>query len=109
MTHAPHEFLDTYVEGAIFQDGCEECESRAKRFSVEHLDTSTWHRTRLRALTLELNGLTSASQCEIPVLRVIGQILLKEDRELQASPSQVNVDIEVPHSFTPFTDMVERQ
>lgn len=78
MTHAPHEFLDTYVEGAIFQDGCAECETRAARFQLSHMDQGTWARARARALTLQLNGLDKASRCEVPVLRLIGEVLMKE-------------------------------
>ncbi len=78
MTHVYHEGLDGFVKDAIFQDGCEECETRAARFSLSHMDPNTWARTRARALTLHLGGLNKVSQCEVPMLRVIGDVLMRE-------------------------------
>lgn len=85
MTHAYHQGLDGYVEGALFQDGCEECETRAKRFSVGHMDLVTWSRARQRALTLNREGLAAASNCEVPVLHTIAEVLLKERERMEAS------------------------
>ncbi len=79
MTHIYHEGLEGYVENAIFQDGCEECEFRAAHFELGHLDVVTWVRVRARALELVQHGLKT-SECENRVLRVIAQVLLHEQR-----------------------------
>ena len=83
MTHAYHEGLEGFVEGAAFQDGCEECEHRAANFQISHMDPQTWVHVRTRALELQKNGLMNASQCEIPVLRIIAAVISK-DMELIA-------------------------
>lgn len=77
VTHDYHEGLEGYVAGAIFQDGCEECEYRAAHFELGYMDMSTWARARSRALELVEKGLKT-SECENQVLRAIAQVLLKE-------------------------------
>lgn len=91
MTHVYHEGLDGFVEGAIFQDGCEECETRAARFSLSHMDPTTWARARARALTLQRGGLDKVSQCEVPVLRVIGDVLIREGLRVTSEVGSVRI------------------
>lgn len=104
MTHAYHEGLPRYVEGAIFQDGCGECEARAGAFMLGHMDRKTWAHARERALELHRVGLERVSSCEARVLLGIAAVLLKEmeyresrDREmiarhLRTAASAVNVN-----------------
>lgn len=91
MVHAYHEGLPDYVEGAVFQDGCEECEHRAAHLSIGHMDPNTWARCRSRALKLQLGTLDKVSQSELKLLRVVGDVLMKERAYIVVPEEHVDV------------------
>jgi hypothetical protein len=97
MTHDYHQGLEGYVEGAIFQDGCEECEFRAKSFLIGHMDSQTWARARERALKLGSSGLDKVSHCELPVLQVIGDVLRMERANQPRSREEIIAAAKVVH------------
>lgn len=76
MSHAYHEGLPGYSPAQILHDGCDECEQRAAREDrgISSLDPVNYALAVARAWQLESEGLTDASDAEIPMLRVLSSV-----------------------------------
>ena len=80
--HTYHPDLPGYDAAQIVHDGCPECEYRGDDIirAITSLDPPTFARAWERAGQLQANGLTNASDAELPLLKVLAAVEVQFER-----------------------------
>jgi hypothetical protein len=80
--HDYHEELPGFHASQILHDGCAECEERGANvnLAISSLDVRNFARAWVRAAEWELHGLTTLSDAERPLLKVLWSVQLQFER-----------------------------